>query len=87
MNGKITRTVEVELTPIDLATAFCEMGDEEQAQFFIECAVISRRWESPIARAMQFYEVGKHLRSCACSTEDARDMIRDIEIGMSGGVG
>lgn len=75
-------TVDLQLTPAQLAEAFCEMDDEQQAQVFIEAARIAREtWEQP-ATFLQWREVGKHLATCACSTDDARDLVRDIAGGM-----
>lgn len=67
-----------------LAEAFCELDDERQAQFFIECARIASAWPTKHGGASyQWYLVGKHLRTCTCSTEEARTMITD----MAGGIG
>lgn len=79
--------VEIKLTPLRLAEAFCEMNDEDQAQFFIEAARVCRTWDDETGRAMQWWSVGKHLSACACSTEEARDLIRDIVGGMEHGRG
>ena len=32
---------EIELTPVQVAEAFCAMGSEQMAQFFIECKRLS----------------------------------------------
>jgi hypothetical protein len=37
--------VKVELTPRMLAEAFCDMDDEQQAEFFAHCKEISSGWE------------------------------------------
>lgn len=37
-------TVEADFTPLMLAEAFCDMNDEDQAQFFIEVTAIMGRW-------------------------------------------
>jgi len=68
--------VEVKMTPLAIATAFCEMCDEDQAQFFIEAAKIAETWENP--QSHQWYLVGRHLRTCSCSTDEARDMVSSI---------
>jgi hypothetical protein len=73
----ITCEAKVEVTPVMLAEAFCSMGDEDQAQFFIEAARIARGWRG-FAATMQWHYVGRHLATCACSTGDAREMVREI---------
>jgi len=74
----ITRTIPatVAVTPRFLAETFAEMSDEAQAQFFIEVAEIAARWHFP--PAIQWGLIGAHLRTCTCSTEEARHMIREI---------
>ena len=74
---KFTTDINIDLTPVVLAEAFCELDDEKQAQFFIECARIVQTWE-PAAKCMQWYYVGRHLKTCACSTYEARDMVKEI---------
>ena len=73
---------EVEMNPRMLAEAFCELGDEHQAQFFIECAAIAAEWTdargNPSWPSSQWYSVGAHLRNCTCSSDDARDMVDTI---------
>lgn len=73
--------VETKIT-LDVATvanAFCEMSDEQQAQFFIEAAKLATAWnDGRGATGMQWWYVGRHLRNCACATEEARDMVREI---------
>jgi hypothetical protein len=75
--------LDLHLSPLQLAEAFCDLSDEQQAQFFIEAAHIAREtWEQP-ATFLQWREVGKHLGSCDCSTDDARELVRDIAEGMA----
>jgi hypothetical protein len=80
---KLTR--EIKLTPEELAEAFCEMDDDSQAKFFVECARIERSWDraGSFMYVDQWREVGKHLRECACSTEDAREMVRRLADGIT----
>ncbi len=71
----------VEVTPKQLAEAFADMHDEGQAQFFIEVAAIASGWEG--GNFPQWYMVGRHLARCACSTDEARSLIREIAQGAS----
>ncbi len=70
-------TVEAEVSPLMLAEAFTEMDDEGQAQFFIEVTAIMGRW-GPGKRSQQAWYIGGHLRTCACSNDAARDLVREI---------
>jgi hypothetical protein len=74
-------TLDFKPTPAQIAEAFCEMNDEQQAQFFIEVARIGASWETP-GNVMQWFSVGRHLRDCACSTDQARELVRDIAYGV-----
>lgn len=49
----ITKTVEVKLTPEDVARLFCQMNNEEQAQFFNEIAEVVETWTQPFAYQLQ----------------------------------
>jgi hypothetical protein len=73
-------TVTISLTPAQMAEAFCAWDDEKQAQFFIECAAIAKKWDVDAGR--QWTRVGGHLRKCSCSTDEARDLVRDIASGI-----
>jgi hypothetical protein len=64
-------------TPLAAAEAFCEWDDEKQAQFFIEVARIMQTWGYGKHETQGFY-IGGHLKTCACSTEEARDFVRSI---------
>lgn len=80
----LERRVLVPLTVEDLAAAFCEMDDDQQARFFVEVARIVATWE-PVARSMQPMLIGKHLGECDCSTDEARELVRDIASGIAAG--
>ena len=61
-------TVERRFTPLELAEAFCELQDEDQAQFFIEAARIAEAWnreKGSLGASWQWFTVGKHLKRCA----------------------
>ena len=80
--------VGIALTPTMLAEAFCEMNDEEQAQVFIEIARIATSlWQPGGIYGMQLWSVGRHLRDCACSSHEARDLIREIASGIDADIG
>ena len=74
--AKINKLVELELSPKELATAFCLMGDENQAQFFIEASEIAKTWDG--SAEYQWSVIGGHLKTCKCSTREARSMVRAI---------
>ena len=74
-------TVDLALSPAELAASFCDLNDEEQAQFFIDVARIAQGWKG-VYRSMQWFSVGRHLRDCSCSTYEARDMVKEIAGGL-----
>jgi hypothetical protein len=69
--------VEMRLTPEQLAAAFCDLDDDSGAKFFVACAEIATK-TFELRNYGQWWEVGKHLRTCACATEEARDMVSAI---------
>lgn len=71
---------EVDLTVERLADLFCELDDDTQAKFFVRCAENAKAFK--FGNHGQWWEVGRHLRTCACSTLEARDMIEAIHDGM-----
>jgi hypothetical protein len=74
------KTVEFSPTPYELAEAFCEMSDEEQAQFFVECAAIAEAtWSGEIS---QTHAIGRHLAKCHCATPEARKFVLEIAEGI-----
>lgn len=75
---KITTTVtqEVDIDLDLLAKCFAHLDDDSQAQFFVKVAAIAEKdYGSPDT---QWWYVGRHLRTCECSTEGGRDVIRTI---------
>lgn len=66
----------VSLSPEQLAEAFCALDDEAQATFFIEAARLAHAWLN--GPGSQWHLVGRHLQTCPCSTEAAREMVREI---------
>lgn len=68
--------VSIRLTPQQVAQAFCELNDDDQAQVFIEIGEISKTWDAP--PSMQWYAIGDHLRTCDCSTYEARQLVQEI---------
>jgi hypothetical protein len=77
---KATTTTEFDLSVETAAVWFADLGDEEQAQFFIEVAKVAETWTH--SAMQQWYMVGRHLRTCSCSTPEARAMIEDIASGV-----
>ncbi len=73
--------VEIAMTPEVLARAWCDMNDQNQADFFIACAKIMGEWKAH-ERLSQLYAVGNHLRDCGCSSDDARAVVDEIHAGM-----
>lgn len=88
----VSKTVTIEkkfvvsLTVKELATAFAGLDDEQQAQFFIDVASEAAEWkDEPGAMTFdQWYGVGRHLRTCECSTDAARDLVMRLADGVRG---
>lgn len=80
MKLKVNQVVEVDITPELLGQMFADMDDDAQCRFFVAAAEVASKW--PGDWGGQFYQVGVHLQSCDCSSEDARDLIRMIACGM-----
>ena len=81
MKGEAEVTVTIDLDEIDedvLKDYITDpaTGEERQAQVFIEMAALAQTWGT--SPSMQWFYIGKHLRDCACSTWEARDMVKEI---------
>jgi hypothetical protein len=74
-------TVDVQLSPAELAMSFCAMTDDEQAQFFSGIAAIMDKWPAH-ARLMQLSFIGQHVNECQCG-EGAAGLIADLHAAMS----
>lgn len=72
----ITTTVEIDITPEVAATWFAGLNDEEQADFIIHVA--KEFGAMPAGGGSQILYIGKHLAECECSTEAARQWVRDL---------
>ena len=70
-------TVDLTLTPAQLAEQFCDYDDEAQAQFFIEIARIIKTCDNA-GGTIHWLSVGRHLSTCTCSTQDARDLVYEM---------
>ena len=79
---KLTVTVDVSMTVEQLAGLFVDLDDDSQAKFFVEVARLMQSWK-PHERDMQLLYIGRHLRDCGCSTDDARDLLRNIVTAMA----
>ncbi len=78
----VTTTKQTVVLDVKLAAEwFVELNDEQQADFFIEVARIASRW--PHDHTHQWWLVGRHLRTCNCSTEEARELVTNLHGGLS----
>jgi len=78
----LTMETRISLTIEQIAAAFCELDDDQQALFFVECGRIAATWRAGVA---QFYAVGRHLRTCACASYEGRQIISDLFAGLNDG--
>lgn len=74
---KVTVTVDVPMTVERLAALFVELDVAAQAKFFVEVARLMSTWTA-YERGVQTFFVGRHLRDRKCSTDDARNLLRNI---------
>ncbi len=84
MKIEMLSTVDVDIPLI--AKIFAAMSDDDQAQFFIEVARIAKEWPTQLGGpSYQWWLIGSHLRNCSCSTNEAREMIREIAQAVESG--
>lgn len=73
--------LELLATPQGVAELFCSLDDDAQAQVFVHIGRIMDGWPRGycgVAKHTQCYSIGNHLRTCTCSTESAREVVRLI---------
>lgn len=71
------RVSDIEVRQV--AERFAQMDDDAQAKFFVKVARIMDSWPKPShGRDGQAWYIGRHLATCACSTQSARDLIAMI---------
>lgn len=63
MKIKRKLTVDIELTPEDLADCFCDLYDNEQAFFFNRIAEVVATWGKPFCFQLQYISNNKALTS------------------------
>ena len=79
---EVTTKVEIDLDIEIAADWFSGLSDEKQADFFVAVAKASKKWECQGHWSTQYWLVGRHLRDCECSTDDARDLVREMASGL-----
>lgn len=83
---KITRSmnIDVEVTPEELGRLFIEMDSDAQTRFFVAAAAHAKTaWRRSIDLEAQAIEIGHHLATCSCSTDDARELVESIAYGLA----
>ena len=72
-------TTDIELDIETAAKWFAALNDDDMAKFFCAVAEKVKGWPHPaMSPQMMWAYVGEHLATCECSTEDGRNMLRDI---------
>jgi hypothetical protein len=79
---KIRELLDSSSMPEDVAEEFCQLTDDEQAKFFTHVARIMASWPVVAGAVFQAHAIGRHLATCECSTEAARELIRNIVSAM-----
>lgn len=67
-------TTEIELDIDTAARWFAALDDDEMCRFMVAVAREAKAY--PSNPDNQWYYLGGHLKSCECSTQDARDMVK-----------
>ena len=67
-------TTEIELDVKIAARWFASLDDNEMCRFLVEVAEEVKQFDGSAEN--QWYYLGGHLRNCACSTDEAREMVR-----------
>lgn len=79
----IVKEIEIGLEISDIADAFAAMTDDEQARFFVLVAQrFGEHTEHGGVPGMQTYAIGRHLATCDCANNDAREFLREIVSAM-----
>lgn len=81
----VTTETQFELSIETAAQWFCELDDDHQAKFFVEVAKIMETW-GPGKLEWQAHSIGSHLKNCECSTDEARQIVRELHGGLEYGV-
>lgn len=68
-------------TPAELAVAFCDMDDREQAEFFVAVAAVGETWEGGFGQWHQWSEVGQHLAECPGAV-GGQKVIENMHVGL-----
>jgi hypothetical protein len=80
---KIRELLDSSSMPEDVAEEFCQLTDDEQAKFFVHVARVMAAWPVVAGSIFQAHAIGRHLATCECSTEQARELIRNIAAAMN----
>lgn len=70
-------TTDIELDVDIAAKWFAGLDDDSMCKFFVAIArEVRETYPSSYAADNQWYFLGGHLRNCACSNEETREMVR-----------
>ncbi len=61
--------------------AYATLSRDQRMDLLADVAALMQTW-TPHERNMQAFYIGRHLRDCACSTDDARELIEEIRESM-----
>jgi hypothetical protein len=78
---KVLKEIAFEMNAEDIARAFSDLDDDAQAQFFVH---VARNFKDFPGGYTQTLYIGHHLRDCKCSTEEAREWVKDLANCMTG---
>jgi hypothetical protein len=70
-------------TPSEIAGLFCDLNDDEMAEFFEAVAAYARTWNDPACN--QWYYTGKHLVECDEACGEGAAIIEGMMDGIEAG--
>jgi len=82
---KDQREEDLGVDVLQMAEDFSRMDDDLQADFFVEVAQQASRWTRD--QASQWFDVGRHLATCECSSPKARELVRIMAMGIDSASG
>lgn len=76
-------TREISISVDAAAEWFANISDDDMAQFFCAVAKYAKEWPQPsFPPDHMWWLVGRHIAECKCSTDEGREMIREIAAAM-----
>jgi hypothetical protein len=86
MKVMVKTEAEIDISIEIAAQWFANITDDDQARFFVAVCEEAKKWKKGgLGPNHQWFQIGSHLKNCECSSEAARDMIREMYNGLQNG--